>query len=116
MIDDDDDDEGDDHERYMLGLGDNVARPWSELPEGDGDDSCDVFHCFWTGGNALKRFSSKAPCSLFMGTMSRNHSSSSWEGVFGMLGFRRNTLYGDERCGEFVRDGGTGVGSHRFGR
>jgi hypothetical protein len=112
---------GDDHERCMLGLGDNVARPWSELPEDDGDnvDSCDASHSLWidvAGSDALKRFSSKASCSLFMGTMSRNHSSSSWEGVFRKACFRRNTLYGDERCGEFVRDGGTGVGSHRFGR
>lgn len=68
---------GDDHERCMLGLGDNVARPWNELPEEDGDSSS---HCFWIdvdGGDALEEFSSKAPCSLFMGTMSRNHSSSS---------------------------------------
>lgn len=105
-----DDVEGDDHERYMLCFG-------NELPEGDGDsESCDVSRCFWSDAADSDRVSSKVPCSLFMGTMSRNHSSSSWEGVFMMTGFRRKTLYGDKRCGEFVRVGGTGVGSHRFGR
>jgi hypothetical protein len=109
---------GEDHERCMLGLGYNAARPSNELPEDDaGDSCCDASHCFWVASDdALERFSSRVPCSPSMGTISLNHSSSSWEGVFSIAGFRRNMLYGDERWGEFVRDGGTGVGSHRFGR
>lgn len=88
--------EGVDHERCKEGLGDK------EPPEDDGDGSSrDDSHCFCTevagSDTALKSFSSKVSCSLFNGTMSLNHSSSSWEGVVRIAGFRRNTLYGDER-------------------
>lgn len=34
---------------------------------------------------------------LFMGTMSRSHWSSSWEGHFGADDFRRKMLFGEER-------------------
>lgn len=50
------------------------------------------------------------------GTMSRSHSSSSWDGHLRREDSRRKTLWGEERWGELTSVGGIGVASGCRGR
>lgn len=60
-------------------------------------------------------FVSASDADLSIGTMSRSHLSSSWEGHLRTKDFRRR-MFGEERYGELTREGGTGIGSGCLGQ
>lgn len=70
---------------------------------GDGGKSEQPYELSEVVGEGVKSFDPKDFASesdaedLFAGTMSRSHSSSSWEGHLSTDVFRRKTLFGEER-------------------
>ena len=106
---------GEDHGRLLRDLGETMVVLCNEPPEDEAEEIlCDDA----SGIEGDPPLAPNVPFSQFKGTISPSHSSSSLEGVIGGTDLRRKTLYGDKRCGEFVRDGGMGAGfkSHRLGR